>query len=326
MTLRNKKELQSNRDHRTHEQRIKDLNDAFNSLMSEAIASGLKTKASAEAVLKKAKVNRTYFYKTGKLKNKDILQKYHTVRDKIKEFQSYFDSYCENTVENSLTRKLSLCETRERNLKESLISQQEQIAGLQAEIAALKNKAKLQTDNIFSVLHSHHNPLKNQLFSDAHIISLENYLWKNGQYMIDDENYNNQAFLNAIEHLKAVLSKPLPSRVYILIGAPCSGKSTWAKQNKNYFTDRHSIVIDAQNSTAVERMKWLNQIYKYQKTTDIKICAVLFLVSEHELVRRNMSLSHTKRLQESSLLKKAASLELPDINHEDFDELIILRG
>jgi predicted kinase len=316
------------RDSRSHEQRVADLNAAFIRLKAQAIANGHKTTASAAKVLEAAKVNRTYFYAKDKLKDKAALTKYHEVRDAIQGFQENFDKFSDGTVVNQLKEKLQQIETQRNQIANTLTEQQKLVAGLQDDNAALKKKVRLQSDHMIDVVHSARikSTPEGRSFGEVRIVSPDIYLWRNGQDLFDDENIRQQAWEQTKEDLKQALQRPLPMRVYILVGSPCAGKSTWAEKYSNFYPDLHAVAIDATNLTQFSRLEWVSIINKYRSTKEIRVCAVVFLTPRSVLQSRNNRREPTKRLDDEVLLQKADSLEFPNLMKEDIDEMIVERG
>ena len=316
----------SKRDSRSHDQRVADLEAAFTKLKATAIATGIKTDASAAKVLEAGRVNRTYFYIKDKLKDKAALAKYHAVRDAIQDFQDNFERFGGDTVVNQLRAKLELAEAQRNQIAQTLTEQQKLVAGLQNDNAALKKKVRLQSDHMIDVVHSAtvKSRPNNNVFGEVRIISPDTYLWRNGQYLFDDEKVRQHAWERAKIDLKQALQRPLSIRVYLLVGPPCAGKSTWAKAYSNFYPDLHSVVIDATNLTAFSRLEWVSQVNKY-RTNDTRICAVVFLTPKSVLQSRNNRREPRKRLDDALLLQKFDQLEFPNLLHEDIDEMIVVR-
>lgn len=320
------KKAKPTRDKRTHEQRVADLEAAFTRFKSKAIASGMKTDASASKRLEAARVNRTYFYFKGKLKDEVSLAKYHAVRDAIQKFQENFDSFTGDTVVNQLQIKLQKAEEQRDQIAELMIGQEQLVVGLQNDNAALKKKVRFQSDHMIDVVHSAtvKPRLNTNVFGDVLIISPDIYLWRNGKYQFDDENIRRKAWESAKADLIKALHRPLPMRVYLLVGPPCAGKSTWSKKYSNLFPDLHSVVIDANNLTQFDRLEWLSQINKY-RTGEVRICAVVFLTPNSILQGRNNRREKTRRLDSALIIRKANEMEFPYLNNEEIDEMIVVR-
>lgn len=321
------KQTIAKRDRRTHDERITDLEAAFAILKTKAISSGIKTDASAAKVLKDARVNRTYFYVKDKLKDKLASAKYQEVRIAIQNFQDNFDSFCSDTLVNQLRNKLSQAEEQRNQIATTMIEQQKLVAEYQNHNSILKKKARIQSNQIVDVLHSTGVNLNSKvgIFGDVRIISLDTYLWKNGKYMFDDEIIRQEAWKRATKELTQVLQRALPMRIYILIGAPCAGKTFWSKDHSNFYPDLHSVIIDATNLTLLSRLKWISHINKY-RTKDTRICAVVFDTPKSVLQSRNNRREPTKQVRSAQIFKKANELEIPNLLHEDIDEMIIVRS
>jgi predicted kinase len=322
------KKPKGKRDSRSHEQRVSDLEAIFRKLKAKAIASGIKTNASATKVLEAARVNRTYFYVKDKLKDKVALGKYHKVRDEIQEFQDNFDSFCGDTVVNKLRSSLQDAAEQRNAIAKDYINQQRLVAGLQNDNAALRKKSRLQSEHMIDVVHTATMEARPErtVFGDTRFISPDTYLWRNGKYLFEDENVRQKAWEKAKDDLKKALSRSLPSRVYLLVGPPCSGKSTWAKERSNLYPDLHSIVIDATNLTQFSRLQWVSQINKYRNSKQIRVCAVVFLTPKLVLQSRNNRRESTKQLGNNVIFKKADELEFPNLLQEDIDEMIVVRS
>ncbi|MBE1302034.1 MAG: hypothetical protein GJ680_19275 [Alteromonadaceae bacterium] len=319
--------VKSKRDSRSHEQRVADLEAAFTSLRTKAIASGLKTDASANQVLQAANVHRSYFYEKEKLKDKVSLAKYHAVRDAIQDFQDDFDSFSGDTIVNQLKTKLEKVEAQRNQMAHTMSEQQNLVLGLQNDNAALKKKVRLQSDHMIDVVHSANVKSKpeGRVFGEVVTVSPDKYLMRSGQYLFDDENIREQAWERATADLKQALKRPLPTRVYLLVGPPCAGKSTWSKTYSNFYPDMHSVVIDTTNLTQFSRLEWISKINKF-KSSETRICTVVFLTPKLLLQSRNNRREPTKQLDNALILRKADELEFPNLKHEDIDEMIVVRA
>ena len=208
-----------------------------------------------------------------------------------------------------------------------MIEQQKLVAGLQSNNSALKKKVRVQSDQMIDVVHSAtvSSRPQNTFFGEPRVICPDTYLWRNGEYLFDNENIRQQAWDRAKEDLTKALQRPLPMRVYLLVGPPCAGKSTWSKEYSNLYPDMHSVVIDATNLTQFSRLEWISQINKY-RTNKVRICSVVFITAKSVLQSRNNRREPTKRLDDSLILRKADELEFPNLMREDIDEMLVVRN
>lgn len=317
-------------DKRTHEQRIDDLWAAFAELKAIAISTGKKTDASQAKVLEKAKANKSYFH-TEKVKDKTTQKKYFEVHDAIVEFKKNFKSRSEG---NSSLSKAEARKSKEidraKSLEKQLVTSREEVAGLYREISLLKARNK-NKDN--SLMELSHQSLMNEKQSSSNIVNFANikyispdqYLKRNGLYRFDDEALRNDAWNRSEQELHKALERDLPTRVYMLIGPVCAGKSYWAKQNDSYWSDRHPVVIDATNLTEFQRMKWFNIINQYVRTNDIHVCAVVFDTPLDVLFSRNNKREPDKKLSDEVIKSKSSTLQWPDLKKEKFNELVVVR-
>ena len=318
-------------DKRTHEERVSDLKEAFSELKVEAVVRGSKNIASAAQVLIKANVNKTYFY-THKIKDESIQKQYHDIRDTIKAFQ---DSFQENNDQDSALAKAYAKADKEAERAEKC---EHLIEKSREEIAHLRIKLK-QKDNLLQNSEIRMIDSANQVsqlrqasstrgvvnFTSAKIVSPDHYLTVNGRYDFDDENLRFRAWERSYGDLSELLQRELPTRVYVLIGPPCSGKTSWCNNESSFSNDRHSIVIDSTNLTQTDRMQWFMIINKYILSRDVKTCAVVFDTPVDVLLSRNNLRDLSKKMDDSVIIKKSKKMVWPDLRIEKFDEMKVIR-
>lgn len=315
------------RDTRTHDQKLNALRDAFERLKIRANATGSINDCSIIKVCKQADVNDTYLH-THKLKNDDKTnKKYHKVKEDIIDFRKKFS---ESTAESEISLAIKAKEIMKVERDKAQIQYKESLKQIFGLKSLLKQKDdKLEAQNHLTVDIAHNNlqrattNTQTATFTEVKIVSPDNHLYKNGKYSFHDKNIKDAAWRTSRHEFEELLKRPLATRVYILVGAPCSGKTYWSKES-NYFKDRHPIVIDATNLTKSDRSSWFSSIYKYKHQNDIKVCAVLFDTPYTALMERNNKRPPDKRLDDETLQDKFNKLEVVDV-YEDFDEIMVVR-
>lgn len=315
------------RDNRTHDEKIAALRDAFERLKVRAIATGNLNECSIRKVCDKANVSNSYLH-TSRLKDKNTNKRYHSVKDDIVSFREGF-------ANNSTQSELSLAIAAKDEMKGERDKAHVDYRASRKEISGLKNQLKVANDKLqaqnylaVDIAHSNlqaKNSQKNQLSitSEPKVVSPDTHLYKNGQYSFTDKNLRDAAWRTARHDFEGLLKRNLPTRVYILVGAPCSGKTFWSKQS-NYYQDMHIVAIDATNLTKSDRAAWFSLIYKHKHQVDIKVCAVFFDTPYVVLMERNNKRPPDKRLTDEELQEKFNKLEPVDV-FEDFDEIMVVR-
>ena len=135
--------------------------------------------------------------------------------------------------------------------------------------------------------------------------------------------HENEVWANTYKKLEELLSRKLKMRLYVLVGLPCSGKSTWVEEG-TVATDRHPVIFDAMNLTSVDRYRFVHSLSRF---TDLpKVC--VYLDTDMEVIReRNRTLRTAgKQMADDDLTMHHSKLEKPDPYEEAWiDELIVVR-
>lgn len=318
-------------DKRSHDERIEDLRTAFAELKVIARATGKKTDASAAKVLKEAKVNKSYFHDK-KIKDEAVQKQYYNVRDDINQFQKNFTA-SDPDKKSALGKALLKAEEEEKNaisLERQLIQSREEVAGLNARINKVKDKKEASDNNLLDVTFKHladasRNSGSTVNFTNTAYVSPDIYLKRNGVYCFDDDGLKKKAWARCEEELHKALNRNLPMRVYMLVGAPCAGKTDWANNSTSYWHDRHPVVIDATNLTRFDRIEWFTIINQYVRTNDIKTCVVVFDTPLDVLFSRNNVRELSKKMDDKVITEKFNRLQWPDLKEEKFDEMMVVK-
>jgi AAA domain-containing protein len=279
--------------------------------------------ATVGRVCQVANVDRTYLYDDKKSSSVDAFKALESFRNKVLDFADEFkeikagkaksDDELSKMYSNSLETNLKL--TIEKNqLRILLQGRNELIQNLQLENTSLQ---AVNTNTRIS------NSAEQMNQNMVHYISPDRALQYNEHYHFYDVNLRKKAWFDAKAEFSRLMLRKLPMRVYILIGLPCSGKTTWSDNRLGIKSDRHSVIIDATNLTMGDRAQWLGLA---RRAKNVKTCAVRFLVDFMTVRERNeLRESSGKRLELSTLESKHDELEEVDIGFEDFDEMLIVR-
>lgn len=314
------------RDTRTHDERISALYDAFERSKIRANAKGSINECSIVKVCEQAGVNDTYLH-TSKLKDDEINNKYHSIKSVILKFREEFSkSKTKSEIALAIEAK-ELMESEKDNAQAQYRASLKQILGLKNQLKQKDDKLQAQNHLAVDIAHSNlqrsNTNTQTTTFTESKVVSPDNHLNKNGKYSFHNKNIRDAAWRTSRHEFEELLKRPLLTRVYILVGAPCSGKTHWSKES-NYYGDRHPVVVDATNLTKSDRSSWFSSIYKYKHQNDIKVCAVFFDTPYTVLMERNNKRPPDKRLDDETLEDKFNKLEVVDV-FEDFDEIMVVR-
>lgn len=309
----------------TDADRLQALQDAFNQQKVIALQK-MKHRgiATVGKICQVANVDRTYLYDDKKSSSADAFKAFDIFRKKVLDFANEFkqikvgrtesDDELTKMYSNSLESNLKL--TIEKNqLRIMLQERNELIQQLQSE------KASLHIVNANTRLSNSAEQMNQNM---VHCISPDRALQHNEQYEFYNEKVRNKAWLDAKTEFSELMRRKVPMRVYILIGLPCAGKTTWSDNRLGLRRDRHSIIVDTTNLTAGDRALWLGMA---RRAENVKTCAVRFLTDFITIRERNeLRESSGKRIDLATLEAKRDKLEEVDIVFEDFDEMLIVRG
>jgi len=308
--------------HKTHQQRIAALEKVFLEQSAKAIAENkIRGIATMQVICNMARVDKTHLYGHTPCSAEESKQ-YAALLSRIQKFNEDFLARKNETVKQGLSSSDKLMEAREENhtLASEIISlKAENNRLMQRNNSLLAKNTQLQV--IANTEVSYEEKIKPLLDVTINIICPDDHLERDGRYNFNNEKKRNEAWINAKKEFKKLMKRKLPQRVYLLVGPPCAGKSTWAK-SQNINLDRHAVIVDATNLTMGERASW---IVLASQAYDIKICVVRFIVDEMTLRSRNMK-RHHKMLDADVLEDKINNLEEVNPEFENVDEILIVRS
>lgn len=317
-----------------HAERLARLREAFGRRKEISRSSGKKHDVSIAKICADAQVDKVYLFGHRLKEDAPTRLKYLALRDEILEFQKNIAIGQEKTEDRRrldllqkkydallsdvepLQRDLAYYKAQSSNDIGKIDRNQGRITQLLARIADLESK--LETAPKASGLT---NGISARV--QKHVVSPDAFRFAGGRYRIGSQKQEEEAWGKSYKKLEELLGRNLKMRLYILVGLPCSGKTTWAEDSE-VATDRHPVIWDATNLTSMDRFRLLVSLSRFQDLP--KTC--VYFDTDMELIReRNRTLRTTdKRLSDDDLTLMRSKLERPDPYDELWiDELIVVR-
>lgn len=300
--------------------RLTEARAAFEQLKIEYHSSGAKVNISS--VAERAKIDRKYLYGKINTPDRSLIESWTALGVDIREFcNSLKESRQEKRGEsvtcelrNALIENYSLLENV-RDLEKDKGRLQKLLTASQLKVDELERRTRkleslqLQTERSTQVVVNLNSP--------PHLISP--YSERGGS----DKLSLTKAWVQAMNKLRRALERPVEKTLFITVGAPGSGKSSWCKK---FLGGRDvSILFDACNLTLSDRFELLDAARQQPVT---RIVAVVFYMDWKTLEARNSTRKDAEKLPVSRLRAMFNSIEYPSFadNAESFDEIIMLRS
>lgn len=318
----------------SHKQHLAKLREVFGRRQEIARQSGKKHDVSIKKICTDAGVDKVYLYGFRLKEDSPERAEYIAFKEQVLEFQSNLGVGIEKSEDKRqledlnkryaallsdfepLQRELSYLRTLSSNDGGDLNLNRERMTQLLAKVAELENiiASTPKQGNIAGAIVGR---------IQKHVVSPDNFRTTGGIYKIGPKAQENEVWGNSYKKLEELLSRNLRMRLYILVGLPCSGKSTWVDKG-TVATDRHPVIFDAMNLTSIDRFRFIHSLSRF---TDLpKVC--VYFDTDIALIReRNRTLRTTgKQMSDENLTLLCSNLEKPDPYEEKWiDELIIVR-
>ena len=320
------------RDKRSHDEKLSQLWKSFGELKEKANRENKVNLCSLSKVAVKAGVNKVYLTGNKKISEKGVAEKYRAVGTEILKFREQFQEHKKSDSKENYKKsiELELVEVKSSiyqyfmDLESTkVISETYKSKLKQAEETILLLQVKLsqyidQVDNKNNSIKQFFNP------SSRTIISPDKYMIFNGRYEREDEKIISAAWLRSYDELESAMLRPYAKRLYLLVGLPCSGKSSWAR-NAEIFTDRQSIIFDQENLDKFERESLIHRVKRFK---EVKKCCVYFDISIEVIMKRIAENTvYDKKLTASELNNRIRQLKIPNPTEETWiDEMIVVRN
>lgn len=320
---------------RTHKQHLAKLREVFGRRQEVARQSGKKHDVSIAKICSDAGVDKVYLHGFRLKEDSPDRAEYIAFREEVLEFQKNLGAGVEKSDDKRQLEELnkryaallSDCEPLQRELAYykaqssndggELDHNRERMTHLLAKVAELEytiaNTPK--QGNVAGAIASR---------VQKHVVSPDAFRAVGGRYKMGSKAHENEVWANTYKKLEELLSRKLPMRLYVLVGLPCSGKSTWVEEG-TVATDRHPVIFDAMNLTSVDRYRFVHSLSRF---TDLpKVC--VYLDTDMEVIRERNRMLRTsgKQMTDDDLTMHHSKLEKPDPYEEAWiDELIVVRN
>lgn len=311
-------------DKRSPQQKYDDALNIYIDHLSQAKAEGRK-KLVLSKIAKESSLNRTTFYKPNFSESK-YNKLFTDLGEKItnwnKDESREFDDTLIGIKDEKISRLTKESENAQNQSARLLIEKNR----LSASLSSSRKKIEELQENLDKYAYEAISSpkIKQSFVGSAKVFSPDKLLFVDGRYNFDDITLRNSAWSDTRKSITAELKKPILTRVYLMVGLPCSGKTTWIEQIKLY-PDRHSLIIDCCNLTLIDRFEWANLIAKTNPA--VLICAVVINTPIPLIQTRNMARPFDRQIPTSILNEYVLRLEKVDIERETFiDEIIVVRN
>lgn len=318
----------------THDDRLSKLRVIFGVRQEIARNTGKKHDVSISKICSDAKVDKIYLFGHRLKEGNPIRAKYLALKEEILQFQKDLVAGTEKTEERKkaehfeamfnclladiepLQRELAFLKSNAGSDQDKLETNRQRITELLARIADLESK--LANCSKSSKVPGNLSPVPQK-----HLVSPHLFQVNLGINTPESRTAEQIAWGKAYKKLEQLLSRNLKMRLYILVGLPCSGKTTWAEEVA-LSNDRHPVIWEAANLTSMERYKFIVSLSRF---TDLPVTCVYFETDMEIIRERNRTLrSAEMQINEDDLFTMNNILERPDPYQEKWiDALIIVR-
>ncbi|MHC8324172.1 hypothetical protein ACYZT4_26395 [Pseudomonas sp. GB2N2] len=291
-------------------------------LRAECMRSGKKLAVSLLAA--KSGIDRKYFYGHIKTPDDELRLRWKMLGDEVKKFNISLSEQ----HEVSIGEQLSVSDKLRNALIEnhSLVETAEQLSFIKTRMEGQLTQAREKNEMLEVRIRSLEVRLHAEPVRSGPLIQFTNkplILSPDRLTTGDDPLSRAKAWVEAVNELRVVLARPLEKNLYVTIGVPGSGKTTWASALQA--SNRLPVIFDACSITKSDRYEILDIASVYE---NVRRIAVLFQVSLDTAIERNSMRCGSNRVPEGTISSMHASVEYPELfdSVEIFDEIIMVQS
>lgn len=301
---------------------------AFGELKAEALKSGRVNDCSLTKVAAKVGLSKAYFTGNKASKNDHFNQSFKELGSAIAKFRDDFKH------SNSINKQKDIIKELQEENKNLLASFHKYFSKVQAAtdtVNRLKQRIQMLDSTNLSLQNELHDlQLLHESATTNGVISIK----RSSKVVIDTHSYRlrdmhghlrlEDAYFDAFDKLANEMSKPYKKRLYVTVGLPGAGKTSWI-DSFQFPSDRHSIIFDALNLTRKDRRSIYQRV---ANISDLEIVWVAFLPDFELINDRNRELDRSsQQLSDQEIQFFFDSYEFPEAMNETWiKDIKICRG
>ncbi|HCL3144948.1 TPA: AAA family ATPase [Pseudomonas aeruginosa] len=280
----------------------------------------LRHRISVSEISEAVKVDRKYFYGRINSSNSALIAKWVGLKSELDQFNLSL-----KMVEESVSPLDEARQSRDNALRENYVFRERAVQAEQRE--AMLKRVLGEANRKYDELKVEYSNLEARAYSRQALNSNVVVLHQKPIVISPDSIRKGVdslslkiAWVESVKLLESFLSQGKIKRLYITVGVPASGKSTWSK---GATASVQSVIFDACNLTSCDRYELLELACRYKA----EVIAVLFIVSERVVFERNEKRAGNDKVPSEKMKSMIDSIEYPSplSGDEKFSKIIVIR-